>query len=126
VASQPTLIEGIGRPRVEPGFIFDVVDRVNEIPDAASIAAAWLLEDLLGHRYGGSSGTNLVACLQLAASMRSRGERGSIVSLLCDRGERYAQTLFDRDWLAAHQIDLAPWTAALRDSLATGRAPSPA
>jgi cysteine synthase A len=56
--------------------------------------------------------------------MRSRGERGSIVSLLCDRGERYAQTLFDRDWLAAHQIDLAPWDAALRHSLASGRAPA--
>ncbi len=122
-ASQPTLIEGIGRPRVEPGFIFDVVDRVVEVPDAASIAAAWLLEELLGHRYGGSSGTNLVACLQLAASMRARGERGSIVSLLCDRGERYAQTLFDRDWLAARGIDLAPWDAALRASLASGRPP---
>ena len=124
VASQPTLIEGIGRPRVEPGFIFDVVDHVSEVPDAASIAAAWLLEDLFGHRYGGSSGTNLVACLQLAASMRARGERGSIVSLLCDRGERYAQTLFDRDWLTRHRIDLAPWNNALRLSLTTGNSPA--
>jgi cysteine synthase A len=123
VASQPTLIEGIGRPRVEPGFIFNVVDHVSEVPDAASIAAAWLLEDLFGHRYGGSSGTNLVACLQLAASMRACGERGSIVSLLCDRGERYAQTLFDRDWLTRYRIDLAPWNAALRASLATGNPP---
>ena len=122
-ASQPTLIEGIGRPRVEPGFLFDVVDRVVEVPDAASIAAAWLLEELLGHRYGGSSGTNLVACLQLAATMRARGERGSIVSLLCDRGERYAQTLFDPSWLAAHGVELAPWSAALRASLASGRTP---
>jgi cysteine synthase A len=124
VASETTLIEGIGRPRVEPGFIFDVVDHVCEVPDAASIAGAWLLEDLFGHRYGGSSGTNLVACLHLAASMRARGERGSIVSLLCDRGERYAQTLFDRDWLARHDIDLAPWDAALRASLASGSSPA--
>ncbi|MEO8998801.1 MAG: PLP-dependent cysteine synthase family protein [Rhodanobacter sp.] len=121
VASQPTLIEGIGRPRVEPGFIFDVVDRVNEVPDAASIAGAWLLEDLFGHRYGGSSGTNLVACLQLAVSMRERSERGSIVSLLCDRGERYAQTLFDPTWLAAHHIDIAPWDVALRATVQDGR-----
>jgi cysteine synthase A len=121
VASQPTLIEGIGRPRVEPGFLFDVVDRVVEVPDSASIAAAWLLEELLGRRYGGSSGTNFVACLQLAASMRARGERGSIVSLLCDRGERYAQTLFDPSWLATHDIDTAPWDAALRASLRDGR-----
>src|SRR5687768_9558133 len=84
VATQPPLIEGIGRPRVEPGFVFEVVDEVLEVPDALSIAAAWRLETLLGRRYGGSSGTNLVACLQLAAAMRARGERGAIVTLLCD------------------------------------------
>ena len=121
VASRPTLIEGIGRPRVEPGFLFNVVDHVVEVPDAASIAAAWLLEELIGHRYGGSSGTNLVACLRLATDMRERGERGSIVSLLCDRGDRYAQTLFDPAWLSKHGIDRKPWDAALRHCLQTGQ-----
>ncbi|MBS0557094.1 MAG: PLP-dependent cysteine synthase family protein [Proteobacteria bacterium] len=120
IASQPTLIEGIGRPRVEPGFLFDIVDEVIEVPDAASIAAAWLLEDRLGRRYGGSSGTNFVACLQLAAQMRARGEHGSIVTLLCDRGERYAETLFDPAWLAARGIDPAPWRAALEASVREG------
>ena len=120
-ASQPTLIEGIGRPRVEPGFVFDVVDDVIEVPDAASIAAAWLLEELLGRRYGGSSGTNLVACLQLASSMRERGERGSIVSLLCDRGERYNETLFDELWLARRGVRRGPWDKTLRDCIAAGK-----
>ena len=101
VATRCTLIEGIGRPRVEPGFLFEIVDEVIEVPDAGSIAAAWLLETLLGRRYGGSSGTNLVACLALAARMRERGETGSVVTLLCDRGERYADTLFDPAWLQA-------------------------
>ncbi|MEW9570359.1 PLP-dependent cysteine synthase family protein [Rhodanobacter sp. Si-c] len=121
VARHPTLIEGIGRPRVEPGFLFDVVDQVIEVPDSASIAAAWLLEDLLGRRYGGSSGTNLVACLQLAAAMHARGERGSIVSLLCDPGVRYAETLFDPAWLADHHIELVPAREALQRCLASGR-----
>ena len=114
------MIEGIGRPRVEAGFLFDVVDAVIEVPDAASIAAMGLLENLFGRRYGGSSGTNLVACLQLAAAMQARGERGSIVSLLCDRGERYAETLFDSDWLAARGIDPRPWRSALDACLADG------
>jgi cysteine synthase A len=117
-ASLPTLIEGIGRPRVEPGFLFEVVDDVVEVEDAVSIAATWLLQELLGRRYGGSSGTNLAACLQLAARMRARGEHGSIVSLLCDRGERYDDTLFDRAWLANHGIELQVPLAALRESLA--------
>jgi cysteine synthase A len=85
-ATHSTCIEGIGRPAAEPGFLFEVVDEVIEVPDAASIAGAQLLEQELGRRYGGSSGTNLVACLQLAERMRARGGHGSIVRLLCDRG----------------------------------------
>lgn len=118
VATATTLVEGIGRPRAEPGFIYDVVDAVEEVDDADAIAAAWRLDELLGRRYGGSSGTNLVACLRLAAAMRARGESGSIVSLLCDRGERYAETLFDPAWLAAQGIALAPARARLDAALA--------
>ena len=120
-ASQHTVIEGIGRPRVEPGFLFEIVDDVIEVQDAASIAAAWQLEALLGRRYGGSSGTSFVACLQLAARMRARGERGSIVSLLCDRGERYDATLFDPAWLARRGLDPAPWQSRIEAICAHGR-----
>ncbi len=122
-ATRSTVIEGIGRPRVEPGFVFEVVDDVIEVPDAFSVAAAWRLQALLGARYGGSSGTNFVACLQLAATMRARGERGSIVTLLCDRGERYDRTLFDRDWLRARGLDLESANARLDACLAMGIAP---
>ncbi|HEX5756035.1 MAG TPA: PLP-dependent cysteine synthase family protein [Arenimonas sp.] len=114
-ATQPTLIEGIGRSRVEPSFLFEVVDAVEEIDDADSIAAAWLLEEMLGRRYGGSSGTNLIACLRLATAMRDAGQQGCIVSLLCDRGERYAETLFSREWLRDHGIAIDSRIDALRD-----------
>ena len=119
VASQRTLIEGIGRSHAEPGFLYDVVDAVEEVDDADSIAACWWLEGALGRRYGGSSGTNLVACLRLAAGMRERGESGAIVSLLCDRGERYAETLFEADWLARQDIDLAAARTAFLARLAS-------
>lgn len=102
--AEATVIEGIGRQRIEPGFVFDVVDAIVEVDDAASIAHMRALELRLGRRYGGSSGTNLAACLVLARRMRERGERGSIVSLLCDRGERYAETLFDGRWLSAQGL----------------------
>lgn len=89
--------------------------------DDASIAAMRLLEEHLGRRYGGSSGTNLVACLQLAARMRERGQTGSIVSLLCDPGERYDRTLYDPEWLQRQGIDPASADAALRTTLADGQ-----
>ena len=37
--------------------------------------------------------------LTLASEMRERGERGSILSLLCDAGERYLPTYFDTEWV---------------------------
>jgi cysteine synthase len=114
VASRTTLIEGIGRPAVEAGFVFDVADAVVEVEDRDSISGAWLLEELLGLRYGGSSGTNLVACLQLAEAMRARGERGAIVSLLCDRGERYADTIYDVEWLTQRGLAVASAVSMLR------------
>jgi cysteine synthase A len=45
--------------------------------------------------------------------MRARGESGSVVTLLCDGGERYAHTYYDDDWLAEQGIDIAPYTATL-------------
>ena len=102
-------IEGIGRPRVEPSFLPGVVDRMIAVPDAASIAAARAVEDVLGRRVGASTGTNLWGALLLADELRAAGEPGSIVTLLCDAGERYAQTYFDDRWLTEQGIDLAPY-----------------
>ncbi|MCW2602580.1 MAG: hypothetical protein JWN61_715 [Pseudonocardiales bacterium] len=113
-------IEGIGRPRVEPSFQPGVVDRMIAVPDAASIAAAHLLSKMLGRRVGGSTGTNLVGALRLACELRETGTPGSIVTLLCDGGERYAGTYYDEQWLAAQGLDPAPWRARLQDALITG------
>ena len=112
-ARQSTCIEGIGRPRVEPCFNFELADAVIEVADVASIAGAWSLEGWTGKRYGGSSGTNFVAALQLASAMRAMQLRGSIVMLLCDRGERYADTLFDPAWLKMQGFELGPWLERL-------------
>lgn len=100
-------IEGIGRPRVEPSFVPEVVDRLLRVPDRSSFAAALALSARLGRRVGPSSGTNLAGALALAREMSGRGERGSIVTLLCDGGERYADTLYDPAWQAAEGLDAA-------------------
>jgi cysteine synthase len=103
-------IEGIGRPRVEPSFMPGVVERMIAVPDAASVATARALEPVLGRRVGPSTGTNVWGALTLADQMQERGEAGSIVTLLCDSGERYAQTCFDDAWLAKQGLDIAPCT----------------
>jgi cysteine synthase len=98
-------IEGIGRPRVEPNFIPSVIDRMIAVDDAASIGAMRALSRRLGRRVGGSTGTNLVAVAQLVEEMASRGEAGSIVSILCDGGDRYGCTYYDDAWLDARGLD---------------------
>lgn len=114
-------IEGIGRPRVEPSFISAVIDRMIKVPDAASVATIRHVEDVLGRRVGGSTGTNLWGAFQLVAEMRASRLRGSVVTLLCDGGERYANTYYDDDWVHRQGMDLEPHLATLTRFRETGR-----
>lgn len=102
-------IEGIGRPRVEPSFVPGVIDHMIRVPDAASIAAAHVLSERLFRQIGGSTGTNFFGACWIAATMLCAGRRGSIVTLICDSGQRYADTFFNPDWLRESGIDIAPY-----------------
>jgi cysteine synthase A len=103
------IIEGIGRARVEPSFMRNVVDRMIAVPDAASIAGARWLETRLQRRFGPSTGTNIAGALALAAEMQSQGVSGSIATLACDAGDRYADTIYEDSWVASRKIDLRDW-----------------
>lgn len=105
ILSEGSRIEGIGRPRVEPSFVRSVVCRMHTVPNAESVAAMQILGGILGRKVGPSTGTNFAAVLVVAAEMRARGEKGSILSLLCDAGERYLHTYYDEGWVLAHMGD---------------------
>jgi len=92
-------IEGIGRPRVEASFIRSLVDRMIDVPDVDSLGAMHALGRLLGRRLGPSTGTNFAAVLTLANEMRERGEQGSVLSLICDGGERYQHNYHHPAWV---------------------------
>lgn len=113
-------IEGIGRPRVEPSFVSQVIDRMIGVPDEASIATARCVSGRLGRRVGGSTGTNMWGAFALVAEMVRDRRAGSVVTLLCDPGDRYGTTYFDDDWLTGAGFDLAPATAILDEFFATG------
>ena len=113
-------IEGIGRPRVEPSFVSQVIDRMMRVPDAASVATARLMSDRLGRLVGGSTGTNMWGALALVAEMVAERRPGGVVTLLCDSGDRYTHTYFDDGWVAAQGLDLAGPRAVLEEFFATG------
>jgi cysteine synthase A len=117
---RPSRIEGIGRQRVEPSFLPDIVDRMLQVPDAASIATMRLVRARTGRSVGGSTGTNVWGAFLLVAEMLSRGERGSVVTLICDGGERYAGTYYSDTWVGEQGLELAPYTEALETFLAGG------
>lgn len=113
-------VEGIGRPRVEPSFVPDVVDRMIRVPDAASVAGIRALAEHTGLRAGASTGTNLYGALKLVCEMRSRGETGSVVTLLCDRGDRYEDTYYSDEWCAAQGLDHAAYRPLFDQALREG------
>ncbi|MNR61262.1 hypothetical protein D3C85_1829650 [compost metagenome] len=57
---------------------------------------------------------------QLIAGMVAEGRRGSVVSLMCDGGDRYAGSYYNAEWLAARGLDPRPHEAAIRDFFDTG------
>ena len=97
-------IEGIGRPCMEKSFIPGCIDAMVKVPDALSLAAMRHVSASLDRRVGGSTGTNFVGVLHAAALMQSEGRAGSIVTILCDSGDRYAHSYYNDDWYRQNGI----------------------
>ena len=113
ITTKSSNIEGIGRPRVEPSFISSIVDKIIKVPDEASFATIHFLEKLLNRRCGGSTGTNLYATFQIIAKLVSKNEKASIVSMICDGGERYLDTYYSNDWLKKNNFNIKPYLKQL-------------
>ena len=114
-------IEGIGRPRVEASFLPQVIDAMVKVPDVWSVAAMHELSVRLCRRVGASTGTNLIAALACMDQMRARGETGSVVTLLCDAGQRYGRTYYRREWLQQAGLQCDEQRKAVAVSLDSGR-----
>ncbi|WP_275898624.1 PLP-dependent cysteine synthase family protein [Streptomyces olivoreticuli] len=116
-------IEGIGRPRMEPSFVAGAIDRMMKVPDAASVAAVRALDRAIGRKAGGSTGTGLWSALKIVAEMADQGRRGSVVTLICDPGERYLDKYYSDAWLAEQGLDITPYARAIDTFLSSGHWP---
>ena len=121
VTGMSSRIEGIGRPRVEPSFMPHVVDRMIAVPDSASVAAARHASRVLGRRVGPSTGTNLWGAFGLLAEMVEKGVSGSVVTLIADSGDRYADTYFCDEWVSSQGLDPSAFTEVLAEFERSGR-----
>jgi len=128
-SSKPSLIEGVGSSGpIRFGQTFSlqrgVVDRMLKVPDALSIAAMHLVNELVGFRVGPSTGMNMVGALLLLCQQQGNNQQGPVASVICDSGERYADTYYDPAWLAARGLDWKPLLPALKQAWQSGVWPS--
>tara|TARA_R110000850_G_scaffold268138_1_gene399470 strand:+ start:62720 stop:63739 length:1020 start_codon:yes stop_codon:yes gene_type:complete len=80
---------------LDEGFIHDVM----HITDEACITGCWNLLEQEAILCGGSSGAVLSAIEQYAPFIP---EGANCVAILCDRGERYLQTVYNKAWIRKH------------------------
>jgi cysteine synthase A len=104
-----SITEGIGLGRVTC-IIEDVkVDNAYVIPDEEAVPVIF---DLLQHEglvLGGSSGINVAGAIRLAKEM---GPGHTIVTVLCDFGNRYQSKLFNPEFLESKGLEAPDWLKA--------------
>jgi cysteine synthase A len=101
-----SITEGIGQGRVTKNLEGAPVDEAFQIPDGEAIP---LVFDLLEHEgllMGTSTGVNVAGAIRLARQM---GPGHTIVTLLCDGGQRYASRLFNPEFLRSKNLPVPPW-----------------
>jgi cystathionine beta-synthase len=91
-------IEGIGGDVVPVNADMSLIAKAYEIPDQESIEAARMLLSAEGILAGSSTGTLLAAALRWA---REQTEPKRVVTLACDRGDKYLTKVYNDLWVAA-------------------------
>lgn len=67
----------------------ECVDRTIEMPTEEGWDATERLKEAEGLFVGHSAGANVAAAVRIARELAARGQTGCIVTVLCDRGDRY-------------------------------------
>jgi cysteine synthase A len=105
-AEGSSITEGIGQGRITKNLEELVVDAPFQIPDEEMVPIVF---DLLKHEglfLGGSSGINVAGAIRLAKEM---GPGHTVVTILCDGGQRYASRLFNPAFLRSKNLPTPDW-----------------
>lgn len=91
-----SITEGIGNGRLTANLEGTVIDDAMRVEDQDCLDMIYRLLRTEGLLMGGSTGINVVAATRLAKQM---GPGHTIVTILCDGGDRYLSRLYNREWL---------------------------
>ena len=91
-----SITEGIGQGRITKNLEDVEIDHAFQITDHEWLPVIFDLVKHEGLLMGGSTGVNIVGAMKLA---RELGKGKTIVTVLCDYGNRYAGKIFNREFL---------------------------
>ena len=103
-----SITEGIGQGRVTANLEDAPIDDALQIPDEEALPIIFDLIKTQGLVLGGSSGINIAAAMRVA---RDLGPGHTVVTILCDGGQRYQSKLFNPDFLREKNLPVPDWLA---------------
>ena len=101
-----SITEGIGNGRITKNLEGAPVDEWFQIPDSEALPLVFDLVQHEGLVLGGSTGINVAGALRLARKM---GPGHTIVTILCDYGNRYQSKLFNPVFLREKGLPVPSW-----------------
>jgi len=101
-----SIAEGIGQGRITGNLEGVVVDMPFQIPDAEALPYIFDLLKYEGLCLGGSSAINIAGAVRMAREM---GPGHTIVTILCDYGDRYQSKLFNPSFLKEKGLPVPDW-----------------
>lgn len=107
-AEGTSITEGIGQGRVTANLEGLKIDRAYRIPDRELLPVVYDLLEHEGLLMGGSTGINVAGAIRLA---RDLGPGKTIVTILCDGGQRYQSKIFNPRFLEEHGLPKPGWMA---------------
>ncbi len=104
-----SITEGIGQGRITANLEGVHIDRSYQVADAEWLPVLYDLIQTEGLCLGTSSALNIVGAMKMA---RDLGPGKTIVTVLCDYGNRYASKIFNPAFLAEKGLPTPPWYPA--------------
>ena len=101
-----SITEGIGIGRVTPVIATAEVDDAFLISDEEAVTVIYELLEHEGLCLGGSTGINIAGAIRLAKQL---GPGKTIVTILCDSGNRYQSKLFNPDFMRSKNLPVPEW-----------------
>lgn len=105
-AEGSSVTEGIGQGRITKNIEDMSVDHPFQITDAEALEQVFDVAEHEGLVLGGSAGVNIAGAIRLA---RTLGPGKTIVTILCDYGQRYQSKLFNPAFLESKDLPVPKW-----------------